>query len=118
PRPGQPSCPGHPRVRGRSAVFFRSGTVVPADLLTSQGNASPAGDLRSAGITPVHRYYVPLRLPLEPGGGYAFPSSVVLSPCPGVRPLEGASQVPGRSVDARRPLPPRGARPLRVLVAW
>jgi hypothetical protein len=31
-------------------------------------------------------------------------------------PPEQVSQVPDRSVDARRPLSPRGARPLRVLV--
>ncbi len=72
------------RVRRRGpAASFRSGTVVQADLLTSEENTSPAGGLRSPGVTPVPRYYAPLRLPAEPGDGYAFPPPVVLMPCPG-----------------------------------
>ena len=34
---------------------------------------SLAGPLRSAGITPLQRYYEPLRLPIEPPRGYGFP---------------------------------------------
>src|ERR1700677_3790681 len=39
-------------------------------------NANSAGDLRSTGITPLPRYYVPLRLPTKPTSGYLFPLAV------------------------------------------
>jgi hypothetical protein len=61
---------------GRLAVVFRSGTLVQADLLTSGENISSPGDLRSTGITPLRRYYVPLRLPRRPAKGYGFPLAV------------------------------------------
>jgi len=42
---------------------------------------SPAGALRSTGITPLPHYYGPLRLPTRPTGSYGFPS--VVDPDPG-----------------------------------
>jgi hypothetical protein len=87
-----------------------------AVLLTSHGNRDPAGALRSTGITPLPRYYFPLRLPARPSGGYSFPSPV--DPTSRSFHPDGSPRFLGRSVDARRPLPPRGVRPLPVLVAW
>ena len=87
-----------------------------AVLLTSHGNMDSAGALRSTGITPLPRYYFPLRLPAGPGGGYSFPSPV--DPAfPPPHP-DGSPRFLGRSLDARRPLPPRGVRPLHMLAAW
>ncbi len=60
-------------VRGVGRRFFRSGSFNQAGLLTSCGNTSSAGLLRSTDVTPLHRYYEPLRLPIEPAGGYLFP---------------------------------------------
>ena len=87
-----------------------------AVLLTSHGNIDPAGALRSTGITPLPRYYFPLRLPARPSGGYAFPSPV--DPTSRSFHPDRSPRFLGRSLDARRPLPPRGVRPLPVLVAW
>ena len=88
-----------------------------AGLLASDEGIDPAGVLRSTGVTPLPRYYGPLRLPSLPDGGYWFPQPVVLSPCPGDVMQDRVSQVPRRSVDARCPLSPRAAHPLHVLVA-
>jgi hypothetical protein len=77
---------------------------------------SLAGPLRSTGITPLPHYYEPLRLPIEPRRGYGFPRLVDLSPM-GEWSLERVSQVPDDSVDIRRPLSPRRARPLQAFVA-
>jgi hypothetical protein len=55
---------------------IRSG-LVQADLLTSCGNTSLAGSLRSTGVTRFQCYYGPLRLPAGPNGGYVFPPLVV-----------------------------------------
>ena len=71
--------------------------------------------LRSTGITPLPRYYFPLRLPARPSGGYSFPSPV--DPTSRSFHPDGSPRFLGRSLDARRPLPPRGVRPLPVLVA-
>ena len=97
--------------------FFRSGTCVQADLLTSDENMNSAGALRSAGVTPLQRYYGPLRLPAWPDGGYGFPSFVDLRSHPDSRSPGRVSQVPDRSFDARRPVSPRGTHPLHLLVA-
>jgi len=40
---------------------------------------SSAGLLRSTGVTRLHRYYEPLRLPTEPTDGYLFPRAVACS---------------------------------------
>ena len=58
-----------------------------AVLLTSSETVNPVGVLRSTGVTPLPRYYGPLRLPAWPSPGYSFP-----------RPVEPPSQVvsPGR----------------------
>ena len=85
-------------------------------ILTLLHVESLAGLLRSTGITPLHHYYEPLRLPYQPRLGYWFPRPVGFPLMCG-RPLEGASQVPDDSVGIRRPLSPRRARPLHVFVA-
>src|SRR5450759_2656333 len=100
-----------------SAASFRRGTFVQAVLLTSVGNTNPVGALRSTGVTPLLRSYGPLRLPARPVGGYGFPLPVDPAPYPDARSPRRVSQVPCRSFDARRPVPPRGARPLPTLVA-
>jgi hypothetical protein len=88
-----------------------------AVLLASDEGINPAGVLRSAGVTPFHRYYGPLRLPTGQDDGYWFPSSLDLSSYPDNRSPGRVSQVPCRSFDARCPVSPRGARPLHELVA-
>lgn len=75
-----------------------------------------AGVLGSAGVTRHRGYYDPLRLLKRSGGGYAFPPSVAGRSPPTARAAQ-VSQVPDESVGIRRPLPPRRARPLRLLVA-
>ena len=50
-------------------------------ILTLLHVESLAGPLRSAGITPLQRYYEPLRLPIEPPRGYGFPHSLTLGLC-------------------------------------
>ena len=82
-----------------------------AVLLSLFRPRGPAGALRSTGVTPLHRYYGPLRLPTWPTGGYCFPS-VVDPGSPSGSPSR-VSQVPARSVDARRPVSPRG--PIRCM---
>ena len=88
------------RLRGLVA-FFRSGTAVQADLLASDGDTNLAGDLRSTGITPLRRYYVPLRLPTGPMGRYGFPSHVDPESHPDSGSPSRASQVP--ALIFRRP---------------
>src|SRR5262249_43266082 len=84
------------------AASFRSGTCVQADLLASDVSANPAGDLRSPGVTPLRRYYVPLRLPTGPAGGYAFPPPVARDSGPEFGPPGRVSQVP-RSIFRHPP---------------
>ena len=115
--PGLHFWPSQSLILVQATVFFRSGTFVQADLLTSDENVRSAGVLRSAGVTPVHRYYGPLRLPIASDDGYLFPTPVARAPCHGALARSRISQVPRRSFDARRPLPPRVAHPLQMLVA-
>ena len=71
-------CPAWPAGPVRS-VFGRWYTVIglpQADLRSDSQDVNPAGALRSTGVTPLPRYYDPLRLPPEPGDGYEFPPSV------------------------------------------
>ena len=84
----------------------------------SQGGArsllhhdSPAGFLRSTGVTRLRRYYEPLRLPNAARAWLFIP----MRRCPTAP--RRVSQVPDWSVDARRPLSPRRTRPLHMLVA-
>ena len=88
-------------------AFFRSGTVVQAVLLTSDENANLAGDLRSTAVTPLPRYYVPLRLPTGPASGYVFPRAVEPSSGPEFGSPGRVSQVP-RSICRH---PPSSATP-------
>ena len=69
--------------------------------------------LRSTGITPLPRYYEPVRLPAAADRGYGFPRGVARPPAAPRR----VSQDPHRSVDARPPHSPRTARCVRLLVA-
>ena len=89
---------------------------IQAAFSSSCGNTLSAGLLGSTGITRLHGYYEPLRLPPEPRPGYLFPSRVGRRPTRR-RPPVRASQVPDCSVDIRRPLSPRGVRPLHMFVA-
>ena len=86
----------------RLSAFFRSGTVVQAVLLTSDENANLAGDLGSTGVTPLPRYYVPLRLPTGPASGYGFPRAVDPSSGPEFGSPGRVSQVP-RSICRHPP---------------
>src|SRR5215211_6644369 len=47
-----------------------------AVLRASDEGINPVGGLRSTGVTPLPRYYAPLRLPTGPRGGYVFPPPV------------------------------------------
>ena len=102
----------------RLAAFFRSGTLVQAVLLTSDENANLAGDLGSTAVTPLPRYYVPLRLPTKPARGYVFPWAVVPTQALSWDHRAGSLRFLDRSVDIRRPQPPRGVPSLHVLVTW
>ncbi len=75
-----------------------------AALLASYGDIDPAGVLRSTGVTPLRRYYDPLRPPTTPHSGYCFPSWVVSPPCPGRVTPGRVSQV--SRLIFRRPLSP------------
>jgi hypothetical protein len=85
-------------------------------ILTLLHVESLAGPLRSTGITPLQRYYEPLRLPIKLRCGYGFPRLVDAWP---TRPasLQRVSQVPDDSVGIRCPLSPRRARSLHLFVA-
>ena len=43
---------------------------------SSYGRTSLAGLLGSTGVTPLPRYYEPIRLPVRPAAGYVFPPTV------------------------------------------
>ena len=111
-------CPRYRRlIVGRQrGTPVRSGNFFQAGRSSSCGNKFSAGFLRSTGVTPLRRYYEPLRLPTEPKRGYVFPRFVA-DPSHEGSTLGRVSQVSGWSVDARRPLSPRGTRPLQMLVA-
>lgn len=65
------------------------------------------------GHYPLRRYYGPLRLPVQPESGYGFPV-----PVGGARPRHrtGSPRFLGGPVRMRRPLPPREASKVLVLV--
>jgi len=67
-------------------------------------------------MTPLPRYYEPLRLPIKPRRSYGFPRLVDAWPTR-QESLERVSQVPDDSVGIRCPLSPRRARPLHLFVA-
>jgi len=71
------------------------------------------GSLRSAGVTPLLRYYGPLRIPPIQLTGLWIPL-----PPPGYKPqTDGPLRFLVLSFAARCPLPPRWADPLLVLIA-
>ena len=76
-------------------------------------NMTTAGPLRSTGVTPLPRYYGPLRLPTNQHTGLWIP----LLP-PGYEPqLIGSLRFLDLSFATRHPLPPRWVDPLHLLVA-
>jgi hypothetical protein len=101
-------------VLGRKPVTHSRG--MPQLELPSSCHHDPPAGLLGSGVTRLHGYYEPLRLPNGPSCSYLFPQGVDLGP---TRPGSPArvSQVPDCSVDARCPLSPRGARLLHVFVA-
>ena len=79
----------------------------------SELNMTTVGSSRSTGVTPLPHYYGPLRLPIRQLTGLWIP----LLP-PGYKPQPiGSPRFLDLSFVARRPLPPRWAVPLRLLVA-
>jgi len=97
----------------RQRPVVRSGIeLIQAELPSSYGNTYQVGPLGSAGITPLHGYYGPRRLPAEAAGRLCFPAGRWAR-----GPLRRASQVPSRTVRTRRPQPPRRVRQVLVPVA-
>ena len=92
----------------RREVLSRSGGFPKRSSSASDEGMSPVGALRSTGVTPLRRYYDPLRLLSGPHDGYSFPPRVARDA--GLPPPGQVSQVPVRSVDARCPQPPRKVR--------
>src|SRR5580698_1995836 len=77
------------RAQLSQEVLFRS-RVSPSGPPSLFRPMCPAGVLGSTGVTPLPRYYDPLRLPTWPTGSYGFPSVVD----PVTRPPSRVSQVP------------------------
>jgi hypothetical protein len=102
-----------PRNEVGRSLFWEQRSMCILTLLHVE---SLAGPLRSTGITPLQRYYEPLRLPVEPRRSYGFPHLVDAWPTR-QESLERVSQVPDDSVGIRCPLSPRRARSLRLFVA-
>src|SRR5262249_28475545 len=73
-----------------------------AVLPYSSETESPAGALRSAGVTRFPHSYDPPRLPTGPTGGYGFPLPVAPRSYPDPRPPGRVSQVPA-SICRRPP---------------
>ena len=84
--------------------FFRSGTRVQADLLTSDENVNSAGALRSTGLPRFVATTAPSDSRLGRIYGYGFPPFVDLEPHPDSRPPSRVSQVP--RVDLSTPAVP------------
>ena len=104
----------HLRRVGTDLPLFRSGMQrIQAALSSSHKSVTPAGLLRSTGITPLPRYYEPRRLPTGAAHG------VMVSPAAlGVRPTPPG--LPGSSIDLSTPAVsnhPGGVRPLHAPVA-
>src|SRR6185437_5071668 len=81
-----------------------------SDLPSSYIGFIPSGPLGSTGVTPLHRYYGPIRLPARHAKQWLCLSTGVcihLQAC-------GISQFPILSFGTRRPLRPRGARWLHL----
>ena len=95
----------HPRF-GNEGLFRSRPTQ--SELPPSYTNVPPVGPLRSTGITPLLRYYEPLRRLHGPTNGYVFPSAVDGDPSP-----IQASQAPRLIFPyVLSPLTPREARGL------
>ena len=77
--PGAVPVPGP----AQSSPVFRSGSSAKrvSSLLHQLVTARP---LRSTGITPLRRYYGPIRLPITPAEPYVFRRRWVPPPCPGL----------------------------------
>jgi hypothetical protein len=55
---------------------YRPSAVAQSAHSPSYGHTSLAGLLGSTGVTPLPRYYEPIRLPARPASGYVFPPTV------------------------------------------
>ena len=97
--------------------FLRSGmSFIQADSPPLVRSTHSAGPLRSTGITPLPRYYEPPPTP-ERTAATVMHSRAAVDVSPRALVARRVSQVPRWSVDTRRPLSPRRARPLHMLVA-
>src|SRR6266550_3744261 len=81
-------------------------------LSSSDENAREVRPLRSTGVTPLRRYYEPVRLPGR-GRRTVMDCRTALLP----EHLAGSPRTPNDSVDARPPQPPRTTRRVPLLVA-
>ena len=84
--------PCHRQTRIKLARRFFRNKMFQSARLPSHENASTARPLRSTGITPLPRYYGPLRLPTQPPGGYVFPTRDEAT-------APAAPDLPGSSTD-------------------
>src|ERR1700757_3557483 len=92
---------------------FRSGIFIQAVFSSPYRFMLSARPLRSAGVTPLPRYYGPLRRPAKPRAGYVFPPRVG----PFCSHPTGPPRLLGCSFHARCPQPPRKVRWLPMPVA-
>ena len=105
-------------IRLQNAVCCpRYGTFVQETVSCLERVRNSAGALGSTGVTPLPRYYDPLRLPRGPDGGYSFPPPVRSPPSHGLERPDGSLRFLDGSFDARCPLQPRRVLPLHLLVA-
>ena len=100
------------RTQLRQEVKFRN-RVSPSGPPSLFRPMSPAGALRSTGITPLPRYYGPLRLPTRPTAVMVSRPSLIRIPVH----QAGSLRFPVDLFDACCPVSPRGTRPLHMLVA-
>ena len=105
----------YPQTWGQGPLV---GATLHVERPPMPSDAIPAGALGSTDITRRPRYYDPLRLLPKHDGGYVFPT-------PLASPRFRVGRHPGRSlrfldesVSTRRPLPPRRAGSLHLLVPW
>ncbi len=100
----------------QATVFFRSGILVQADLLTSDENNSDGRGPSLHGSYPASSLLWPPPTPARVRRRLLISVPSCSDPCHGSFARGRASQVPRGSFDARRPLSPRVAHPLHVLV--
>jgi hypothetical protein len=69
-------APRPSRKRVVDCSTHRPSACAQSAHFSSYGRTSLTGLLGSTGITPLPRYYEPIRLPARPAGGYVFPPAV------------------------------------------